>query len=162
MIVAREVFHEEGLGCGRLCVTARVRHRLPAAGLVEGIVDLAPEPFQQLECGDADLRLKRVHVARNEEANTHDHSPLVIFKVEPHLAAEHEIDRDLIADISQMRIPRGLSPAASRTHLGHLEGDRASVSEDPGANLHQPVAQRCHGPVAEDQWLTSPGSATTR
>src|ERR1700735_1387254 len=46
IIVTREILYEESFGRRRLGVTARVRHRLPTAGLVERIFDLASEPFQ--------------------------------------------------------------------------------------------------------------------
>jgi hypothetical protein len=75
VVEAREVPDEERLGTCGFLVTARVGHGLPAAGLVERIVDLASEALQQFEGGDADLRLESVHVAGNEETDAHRHPP---------------------------------------------------------------------------------------
>jgi hypothetical protein len=52
-------------------MAAGVCHWLPATGLVERIVHLAPEPLQQFERCDSDLWFEGVYVARNEESNAH-------------------------------------------------------------------------------------------
>ena len=52
-------------------VAPAVRHRLPAARLIERVDDLDPEPLQELECGDADLRKQRVDIAGDEQADFH-------------------------------------------------------------------------------------------
>jgi hypothetical protein len=49
--------------------TARIGHRLSAAGLLVGELDLTIEPFEQLECGEADLGIELIDVAGNEQAN---------------------------------------------------------------------------------------------
>ena len=53
-------------------LAAGVRHRLAAAGLVERIVDLAAEPLEQLQRGDADLGEEGIDVAGDEQGDAHD------------------------------------------------------------------------------------------
>jgi hypothetical protein len=54
------------------CVAAaRVGHRLAAAGLVLGIVDLDAEALEQLDHGHPDLRITLVDVAGDEQAHLH-------------------------------------------------------------------------------------------
>jgi hypothetical protein len=50
-----------------------------------------------------------------------------------------------------------LEQNARHHDLGHLEDDRPAVADDLGADLHQPVAQRGHGPLP-----TSAGSVSVR
>ena len=44
---------------------------LTQTGLVEWIVDVAPQPLQQFERCDSDLRFEGIYLARNEESNAH-------------------------------------------------------------------------------------------
>jgi hypothetical protein len=55
-----------------------------------------------------------------------------------------------------------LEQAARDHHVGHLKGDRPTVSHDPGADLHQLVAMRRRRPVTVGpQWVDFGGSGTT-
>ena len=71
VLVAGEILNEQTLRRRRLGLAAGVRHRLAAAGLVERIVDLAAEPFQQFERGHAHLGEEGVDVAGDEEGDAH-------------------------------------------------------------------------------------------
>jgi hypothetical protein len=74
-----EAADEEGFGSGGIFLATAVGHRLPAAGLLERVLDLAPEPLQQLQGRDAHFRGKCVDVTRNEKANLHRHGPPLRF-----------------------------------------------------------------------------------
>ena len=50
---------------------AAVCHRLAAARLLLRIIDLDAEAFEQFERGDADLGIKRVDEARDEQGDFH-------------------------------------------------------------------------------------------
>ena len=64
-------FYGISLSGGGVLMAPRIRHGLPAAGLVHGILDGATQPFQQLQCCNTDFRLECIHVARNEKSHTH-------------------------------------------------------------------------------------------
>lgn len=57
--------------CGRIPFETGVGHRLPAAGLVEWVVHLAPHAPQQLAGGAPDLRIDGVDIAGNEQSDFH-------------------------------------------------------------------------------------------
>src|ERR1700722_1615977 len=48
VVVVLKVLHEEALRCLRVGLVTAVGHRLPAASLIERVVYIEPEPFQQL------------------------------------------------------------------------------------------------------------------
>jgi hypothetical protein len=58
---------EQGFrGCG-IFLAAAVSHWLPAAGLIERILDRAPESFEEFQSCDAHFREKGVNVTGNEK-----------------------------------------------------------------------------------------------
>jgi hypothetical protein len=65
---------EEGFGDGGIVLAAAVGHRLPAAGLIERILDRAAEPLGQDQGRDAHFREGGVDVIRDEEPDLHRHS----------------------------------------------------------------------------------------
>ncbi len=67
-----EIGHEQRLRLGRVLLAAAVRHHLAAAGLIERIDDVEPEPFQQLQRGDADRRKEGIDITGNEQSHSHD------------------------------------------------------------------------------------------
>jgi hypothetical protein len=75
VVVAGEVTDEQLLGGLGLLVGATVGHRLAAAGLVEGIVDLDAELFQQLERRHPDLGIEHVDVAGDHQSYAHGADP---------------------------------------------------------------------------------------
>ena len=70
-----EALDEEGLGGGGIVLAAAVGHRLPAAGLIERVLNRAAEPLEELERGDAHFREKGVDVTGDEEPNFNRHVP---------------------------------------------------------------------------------------
>src|SRR5271155_780923 len=52
-------------------MTTGVGHRLAAASLVIGVSDVETEAFKKLESCDADLDMKGVNVAGNEQSDAH-------------------------------------------------------------------------------------------
>jgi hypothetical protein len=71
LVEAGKIPHEQRFRSRAIGVEPAVRHGLSAAGLVTGIDDLVIEPFQQLQCRDADLREEGVDVARDEKRDAH-------------------------------------------------------------------------------------------
>lgn len=69
VVVSREIRDEQLFGGRRLAMATGIDHWLPAAGLVERIVDGAAQSLQELEGRDPDLRLEGIHVAGDEEAD---------------------------------------------------------------------------------------------
>src|SRR5208337_1762229 len=69
-----EALDEEGFGGGGIFLATAVGHRLPAAGLIERILDRAAEPLKKLQGRDAHFREKGVDVTRNKKSNLHGHS----------------------------------------------------------------------------------------
>src|SRR5271163_405220 len=63
-------------GRAAVSLTSAVRHRLSATGLVERVFDVHPQSFQKLKRGDADLRIQSVHIAGNDQTNSHPKPPL--------------------------------------------------------------------------------------
>jgi hypothetical protein len=70
---AQEAPDEEGFGGGGIVLAAAVGHRLPAAGLIERVLDRAAEPLDELQGRDAHLREEGVDVTGNEEPELHRH-----------------------------------------------------------------------------------------
>ncbi|HEY2472909.1 MAG TPA: hypothetical protein VGI45_34325 [Terracidiphilus sp.] len=64
-ILDKETFSGGGVG-----LIAAIRHRLSATGLVEREMDIQPESFQKLQCGNSDLWKDHVDIAGNEETNS--------------------------------------------------------------------------------------------
>jgi hypothetical protein len=65
------VADEQLLGGLGLLVGAAVSHRLPAAGVVEGVVHLDAELLQQLQGRHPHLRIEHVDVTGNHQSHTH-------------------------------------------------------------------------------------------
>jgi hypothetical protein len=72
MVEAGEVPDEQRLGPGRVGIAAAIAHGLAAAGLVHRVGDLDPEPLQELQAGDADLREEGVDETGDSQADFHD------------------------------------------------------------------------------------------
>ncbi len=70
IVVAEDLEESFGQRAG-VGVQADVGHRLAAAGLLFGKLDLAAEALQHLDRGQADLRIELVDVAGDEEADAH-------------------------------------------------------------------------------------------
>ena len=70
-----EAADEEVFGGGGIVLATAVGHRLPAAGLIERILDRATESLEELKGRDAHLGEKRVDVAGNEEPKLHWNVP---------------------------------------------------------------------------------------
>ena len=66
-----EDFTEQGFRPGRADLVPLVGHGLTATGLVFRVLDLDPEPLQQFEGGDTDLRINCVDVAGNKQGDLH-------------------------------------------------------------------------------------------
>jgi hypothetical protein len=66
IVVVLKVLDEQTLRRSGFRVASAVRHRLAAAGLIEGIFDLDAEALQQFQCRDADVRMKGVDVTGDE------------------------------------------------------------------------------------------------
>lgn len=81
----REVANEQLLGGARLRFGAAVRHRLSAAGLIERIVNLDAELFEQLQSSYANLRIEDIDVTRDHQTNAHVSSSPDLYL----MAAEH-------------------------------------------------------------------------
>jgi hypothetical protein len=71
VVEAGEVAHEQRLGLGGLRVEPAVCHRLAAACLVAGVLDVVAEPLQELECRNADVWEECVDVAGNKKSDSH-------------------------------------------------------------------------------------------
>ena len=57
----------------RFIFKAGIGHRLPAAGLVDGIVHVYSQTFQKLEGGHPHLRIYSIDVTRNKQPYFHTH-----------------------------------------------------------------------------------------
>jgi hypothetical protein len=75
-----EAIDKESLGSSGIVLATTVSHRLPAAGLIERVLDRAAEPFEEFKRRNADLRKKGVDIARNEESDLHRRVPPIILK----------------------------------------------------------------------------------
>src|SRR6516165_11414013 len=68
-----EALNEESLGGSGIVLAAAVGHRLPAAGLIERVLDRAAESLEELQGRDAHFRKEGVDVTGNEEPELHRH-----------------------------------------------------------------------------------------
>src|SRR5712672_2174372 len=71
IVVVLKVLDEQTFRRRRFRMASAVRHRLAAAGLIEGIFDLDAEALQQVESRDADVRMKGVDIAGGEKPDLH-------------------------------------------------------------------------------------------
>jgi hypothetical protein len=67
VLEAREELHKMLFRRPTVFFAARVRHRLTATGLIEGIIHFHAESFEQFECRDADFGKKRIDITRYDE-----------------------------------------------------------------------------------------------
>jgi hypothetical protein len=93
-----KITNEQGFSRSGLRGATAVGHWLPAAGLVERVLDLDAEALQELERGDPDVRVEGVDVARNKKADSHG-SPLlgarsVVLSARADFALENDVNHD--------------------------------------------------------------------
>ena len=71
VVVTGKVANEQVLGRGGVLFATAVTHGLATAGLIEWIVHLTTDAFEQLERGDADIREEGIDETRNKQGDFH-------------------------------------------------------------------------------------------
>jgi hypothetical protein len=69
VVIAPKVLNKEILGSCCIGLIAAIRHRLPAACLVEWVIYMEPEPLQKLKSGYPNLGKDHVNIAGYKEAD---------------------------------------------------------------------------------------------
>ena len=83
-------------------MAAGIGHGLAAAGLVEGIVDLAAEPLEQFQRRDPDLGKERVDVTGDEEGDAHE---ILTSSGGPAKKRTHQRERKPLIALLTLRLP---------------------------------------------------------
>jgi hypothetical protein len=88
-----EALDEVGFGGGGIFLATAVGHRLPAAGLLERILDRAAEPFEEFQGCDAYFREKGVDVTGNEKSDLHRPVPPLLIPPGDRMPASPSVSR---------------------------------------------------------------------
>ena len=104
-----EAVDEEGFGGGGIFLATAVGHRLPAAGLIERVLDRAAEPLEELQGRDAHFGEESVDVTGNEEPDLHRDVPPMAG-----------VNTQFLTRVTLVSFIR-----RSRSGSGHLPGDRS-------------------------------------